>query len=269
MPTPPKSLDDMPLAAYGGSGMQDETDANPQADASGAAATEPAQPADASGAVASGAAASGAAAMSPSASSAAPPTSANDLPVPEDEQPRGPSPLERAIHLFRTSRVAAGAGFAVVIVVGLVLLSGGGASPAATAATPTKGPTPVPTVVPPSGDASLVLSGAATGTFPLSGLAGGQQVDATTVVLGWGDAQQTTLSIAGPFDRGTRTTDERLVLTLGVLVKGVPVTFTSNAGQCTVGMAQVSGKLQGSFACHKLKSADGKLTIEASGSYRT
>ena len=47
------------------------------------------------------------------------------------------------------------------------------------------------------------------------------------------------------------------------------VTFTSMAGECTVGMASVGTKVQGSFTCHKLKSADGKLTIEASGNYRT
>jgi hypothetical protein len=173
------------------------------------------------------------------------------------------------VHLFRTSRVAAGAGFAVVIVVGLVLLSSGGASPAATAATPTKGPAAAATVLPASGDASLMLTGGATGTFTLGGQAGGQHVEGGAVALGWADAQQTTLSISGPLDRGTRTTDERLVLTLSVLVNGVPVTFTSNAGQCTIGMAQVATKVQGSFTCHKLKSADGKVMVEASGTYRS
>jgi hypothetical protein len=192
----------------------------------------------------------------PAAASSAAPSAATSLPA-------------RVIHLLRTSRLAAGAGFAVVIVIGLVLLSGGGASPAATAATPTKGPTPAPTIVPPSGDATLTVTGAATGSFTLGGLAGGQHLDATTVSLAWGDAQQTTVSIAGPLDRGTRTTDERLVLTIGVLVAGQPVTFTSIAGECTVGMAQVGTKVQGSFTCHKLKGPDGKLMIEASGTYRS
>lgn len=115
----------------------------------------------------------------------------------------------------------------------------------------------------------MTLSGAVDGTFPLTGLAGGQRVDASSVALGWGDTLQTTLSIAGPLDRGTRTTDERLVLTIGALVNGQPATFTSAAGECTIGMAQVGTKVQGSFTCHKLKSGDGKLTIEASGNYRT
>ena len=264
MPKQDRSLDDLPLAAYGGSGMQDEGADEPDAGAtaaSGAPANPAAAPAkSAAPAMAATAAATGAA---PS------PVATDELPVPEDEPSRGPKPLSRVVHLFRTSRVAAGVGFAVVIVVGLVLLSSGGASPGATAATPTKGPTPAPTIAPPSGDASIVLSGAVTGTFPMTGAAGGQQVDATTVTLGWADAQQTTLSITGPRDRGTRTTDERLVLVIGALVNGLPVTFTSTSGECTIGMAPLGTAVQGSITCHKLKSADGKLTIEVSGSYRT
>jgi hypothetical protein len=34
-------------------------------------------------------------------------------------------------------------------------------------------------------------------------------------------------------------------------------------------MAENPKNVSGSFACHKLKSDDGKLTIEASGTYRT
>jgi hypothetical protein len=247
----------MPLAAYGGSGMDDDADA-PTTDTATATALEPGAPAQPR---------AGAEAGNPGATPAENATA--DLPVPEDEPPHGPGPVARVVHLFRTSRVAVGTGFAVVIVVGLVLLSGGGASPAATAATPTNGPTAAPTITPPSGEASLVLSGGVTGTFPLSGLAGGQHVDGGAVNLGWGDTQQTTLTITGPLDRGTRTTDERLVLVITALVDGAPVTFTSNAGQCTVGMAQVATRVQGSITCHRLKSPDGKLSIEVSGTYRT
>lgn len=242
----------MPLAAYGGTGMED--DGEGQADVPAAEQAAATVAVDSTSAAAAG--------PVPAAPGA-------DLPVPDDEPSHGPSPLHRIVRLFRTSRVAAGAGFAVVIVVGIVLLTSGGTSPSATAATPTKGPTAAPTIAPPSGDVALTLSGAATGTFNLAGLAGGQQVSASSVSLGWGDGQQTTLAIAGPMDRGTRTTDEHLVLTLGVLVNGVAVTFTSSAGECTVGMAPVGTKVQGSFTCHKLKSPDGKLTIEASGTYRS
>lgn len=280
--TPPqRTLDDMPLAAYGGSGMEDDgvpPEADPATHAevvaavtgpttalavsSPTAARTPRSRTDAK-------AAPDATATAPSAPATAGTVPGGDLPVPEDEPSHGPSPLARILHLFRSSRIAAGAGFAVVIVVGLVLLTSGGGSPKATAATPTNDPTAAPTVSPPSGDVSLTLSGAATGTYTLAGLAGGQQVSSSTVALGWGDSLQTTLSIAGPLDRGTRATDEHLVLTLGVLVDGVAVTFASTAGECTVGMAPVGTKVQGSFTCHKLKSADGKLSIEASGTYRS
>jgi hypothetical protein len=260
MPKQDRSLDDLPLAAYGGSGMEEDA---PEADADASVQPAAGSAPRVTPVVASGAGGGLTLGTAPS------PGPANALPVPEGEPSHGPSTLSRVGHLFRTSRVAAGAGFVVVIVVGLVLLSSGGASPGATAATPTKGPTAAPTISPPSGDASVVLSGALTGTFPMTGAAGGQHVDATTVTLGWADAQQTTLSIAGPLDRGTRTTDERLVLVIGALVNGQPVTFTSTAGECTIGMASVAGMVQGSFTCHRLKSADGKLTIEATGNYRT
>jgi hypothetical protein len=252
MPTPPRSLDDMPLAAYGGSGMEADDTTAPT-------------PFEAEQALAVGVTRAPSAAMPANATAARP---IEDLPLPDGEPSRGPNPVARLVRLFRTSRLAAGTGFAIVVVVGLVLLSSGGSSPAATAATPTKGPTAAPTIAPPSGDVSMTLSGAVPGTFALIGLADGQRVNAGTVTLAWGDASQTTLTIAGPLDRGTRATDEHLVLTIGAVIAGKPVTFTSNAGQCTIGMAQVGTKVQGSFTCHKLKSADGKLTIEASGTYR-
>ena len=266
--TPPsRTVDDMPLAAYGGTGMEDD---EPEATLEAAeSATAPALTADPTGTAA--AAAMGIPAAVPAALSEAHPddlTTDEPLASAKAAPPGLPGPLAGIVHLFRTSRLAAGAGFAAVIVVGLVLLSGGGASPAATAATPTGG-TAQPTVQPPSGDVSMMLTGATSGSFTLTGLAGGQQVGGGAVALGWADAQQTTLSITGPLDRGTRTTDEHLVLTLGVVVAGQPVTFTSMAGECTIGMAQVGLKVQGSFTCHKLAGPDGKLTIEASGTYRS
>jgi hypothetical protein len=251
----------MPLAAYGGSGAEDEgqpelVDAAPVT----SMPTPPTIP-------------HGSSPTTPAASAApTPPLPAapgSNFPVPDDEPTNEPTLLTRVVHLLRTSRVAAGAGFAVVIVVGLVVLSSGGASPSATAATPTKGPTAAATIPAPSGDASMIVSGSVTGSFPLTGLAGGQHVDATTVALGWGDAAQNTVTITGPLDRGTRATDAHLVLTISLVVNGAAATFTSDAGQCAVGMAQVGTKVQGSFNCHKLKSADGKLTIDASGSYRS
>jgi len=249
MPSPKKSLDDLPLAAYGGTGMEaDESEATVDAPETEVAPSPgPFEAAQATGAATADAEA-------PAAAEAG-------------ADKRGLA--ARLVTLVRTSRVAQGGLFVVVILAGLILLSGSTASPSATAATPSQQPTGAPTIAPPSGDASLLLSGGVEGSFALAGLPGGQRVTATTVQGGWGDALQTTLTISGPMDRGTRTTDERLVLTIVVLVADVPVTFTSVAGECTIGMAPVGTAVQGSFTCHKLKSADGKLTIEASGTYRT
>jgi hypothetical protein len=250
----------MPLAAYGGPGVQEGTTAaTPAAASAGSASTADATPL-----------ADPAAVATPDTAPFTP--SADELPVPDDEPSRGPGPMARVarvVRLFRTSRPAAGAGFAALIVVGFVILSSGGGSPAVTAATPTKAPAPVQTIRPPSGDASMTLAGAVKGTFSLTGMAGGQHVDSASVTLAWGDATQTTLTIAGPRDRGTRVTDEHLVLTIGAVIAGQPVSFTSTAGECTIGMAEVGTKTQGSFTCHKLKAPDGKLTIEASGTYRS
>jgi hypothetical protein len=246
MPAPKKSLDDLPLAAYGGSGMEEEAPLDPPAGEPTAAGPFDVDQASAG------------------------PMSDAETPAEADAPTTGrPSMPGRLVTLLRTSRVAQGGLFVGVILVGLILLSGSTASPSATAATPTIGPTAIPTTAPPSGDASLVLTGAVSGTFPLTGLAGGQQVSATTVMGSWGDAAQTTLAIAGPLDRGTRTTDDHLTLSISVVINGAPVAFTSAAGECTIGMAEVGTKVQGSFTCHKLKSTDGKLTIEASGTYRT
>ena len=85
----------------------------------------------------------------------------------------------------------------------------------------------------------------------------------------WTDPLQNVLTLAGPVDRGTRTTDAGLVLTWALMVDGKLVTFTSTAGECTIGMAVNPKSVSGSFSCRKLKSADGKLTVEASGTYRT
>ena len=69
----------MPLAAYGGTGMEDEADLAPEP-----GATDPTTlPAAA------------AATMAPAATTAP----ADAVPVPEDEPARGPNPLARVVHL--------------------------------------------------------------------------------------------------------------------------------------------------------------------------
>ena len=75
----------------------------------------------------------------------------------------------------------------------------------------------------------------------------GRHVDGQTITAAWADSLQTVLSLSGPIDRGTRTTDARLTLGITVILDGQSVTFTSVAGECTIGMANVAGKVSGSF----------------------
>ncbi|HXG26747.1 MAG TPA: hypothetical protein VNL94_07850, partial [Candidatus Binatia bacterium] len=76
-------------------------------------------------------------------------------------------------------------------------------------------------------------------------------------------------ALTGPASSGTRTTDSTFSLTWTVMVDGTPVTFTSSDGECTIGMAVQPKAVTGSFVCKKLKSADGKITIDVRGTYRT
>jgi hypothetical protein len=52
-------------------------------------------------------------------------------------------------------------------------------------------------------------------------------------------------------------------------VKDRPVSFTSDAGECTIGMAVNPTNISGTFSCRNLKSDDGKLVVGATGTYRT
>jgi hypothetical protein len=56
---------------------------------------------------------------------------------------------------------------------------------------------------------------------------------------------------------------------LTVPIDGASVTFTSNSGECTVGMAVNSKTVSGTFVCKKLKSDDGEYVVDARGTYRT
>ncbi len=168
----------------------------------------------------------------------------------------------------RNPRLAAGIGSAVVIVVGVTLLLGGGKGAAVAAATAVPSSPPSVTVVADPGSATLVLTGSVKQTFTMTGSAA-QPVAGNLVGATWADSLQNVLSLSGPVDRGTRTTDTGLVLTWGLMVDGKLVTFSSKAGECTIGMASNPKNVSGSFACRKLKSDDGKLTVEASGTYRT
>lgn len=249
-------MDDLPLAAYGGRGVAavDEDIPAPTAYAAvpppaSGAATSIAQPSFALG------------------------TLDQPMAIPDDEAgavARVPRPGIGRARAFarRNPRLVAGGGFVTMILGGLLLLGGGKPAPSAAGAVASPGaPTVAPIAVDP-GAATLVLSGAVTGSYTFIGNAG-QPVAGGSVTASWVDTLQNVLTLDGRVDRGTRTTDAGLVLTWGLMVDGKLVTFTSKAGECTIGMTSAPKSVSGSFACRKIKSDDGKLTVGATGTYRT
>ena len=258
MATPDRSLDDLPLAAYS-TGMEpdarlDETELD---DPTTAAPGDPRQP-------------SGAPFATLPADSHALTADPEGIAAPQ-RAPGAPrsAPAAAVLALARRNpRIAVGAGFVAVILIGLLLLSAGGQAPSSLAANASPTAPAVVVVLPPTGDATLVLTGAVQGTYTLAGGAR-DAAKANAFTANWTDTTQDALALEAKVDRGTRTTDVALVLRLSVVVNGVPVTFTSTKGECTIGMGVQPTTVSGSFSCKKLKSDDGKLTIGATGTYRT
>jgi hypothetical protein len=253
-----RSLDDQPLAAYSRRGSVNVGDDEPEEPVH---ASVPWHDPDEATATAPAALALG---------------TLDEPMVPSDATPadaviRLPKPALGPLRDFVRARprLVAGAGFVVVILFGLVLLGGGAALPGAAGTDPSpSAPAVVPVAAEP-GSATLVLTGSVKATYTLTGNAG-QPAAADSAVAGlWTDSLQNMLKLDGPVDRGTRTTDAGFVLTWALMVEGELVTFTSSAGECTIGMAVNPSNVSGSFSCHKLKSDDGKLTVGASGTYRT
>jgi hypothetical protein len=255
-----RSLDDLPLAAYGGSGMELTADDEAKLDA--APAIESQMPAIDS---------EPAAPMAPGPFAQA----TGQDPALEGE-PRPARPLApmlmalgtRGATVLRTSRVAQGAVFAGVIAVGVLMLLGGGSSPGAAgaAASPSALVVVAPTREP--GNATLVLTGEVEQevTFTTSAGAG---APSAPLAITWSDPTANSLGLVGPVDRGTRSTAETLVLQWTIMVDEQPVTFTSTDGECTLGMGIVGTRVQGTFTCKKLKSDDGEYVVGATGTYRT
>lgn len=246
--TSDRSVDDLPLAAYGGSGMELTADDEPRLDA----------------------------APSPEADSTVtdPALAEPDGPLEGEPGPRvDPRAVvvggaTKVVALLRTSRVAAGAAFGGLIVAGLLVLVGGGAKPGAAGAesSPTPGPVVVATQEP--GGATLVLTGAVKQSLTFTQSAGAGSPSAS-LAMTWSDPTANTFGLVGSIDRGTRSTDEALVLHWTVKVGEKPITFTSTDGECTLGMAVSPTNVSGTFTCKKLKSDDGKYVVGATGTYRT
>lgn len=251
MPTPGRSVDDLPLAAY-------TTGVDPETEPAAMVAEMLAEPV--------AAAPFGAASALPGIDKVA----EGDGRAASEAGPRPPfrELLQHPRAHTRDPRLL----LSGVITVGAVLLAvsllGGGAKPGTAAVASARPSTPVIPVTVDPGEATLVLTGSLNATYTLTGSAGQPAVGAT-VGAAWNDPLQNVLTLDGPNDRGTRTTDAGLVLTWGLMVDGRLVTFTSKKGECTIGMAMNPKNVSGSFACRKITSDDGKLTVSASGNYRT
>jgi hypothetical protein len=252
-----RSLDDLPLAAYGGSGMELTAADEAVLDVAPEAVVDPLE-ADPS--------------MPPGPFAHA---SAGDAPLEgEPATPRGlPVVLAalatRGVGLLRTSRLAAGAAFGGLIAVGLLLVvATAGQKPNAAGADASASAAPIVAATREPGNATLVLTGELEQevTFTESK---GEGAPGAPIAVTWTDPTANTFGLSGAVDRGTRSTDEALVLQWTIVVEEKPISFTSASGECTLGMAVNPTNVFGTFTCKQLQSDDGKYVVEATGTYRT
>lgn len=161
-------------------------------------------------------------------------------------------------------------GVGLVLLVLSLFLGGGGPTGLGAANASPSAPVAVATAPPPAGNASVEITTAKlAGTHDLTGATGSGPAVASQLDATWASATGAALGLRGAASPGTRTTDATFVLTWTLLIDEKPVTFTSDAGECTVGMAVQPKSVTGSFVCKKLKSDNGKLTVDARGTYRT
>jgi hypothetical protein len=163
--------------------------------------------------------------------------------------------------------------FGGMIGIGVVLLGisflgggnlGGGAGPEASASL---APGAVPVTTP--GAATIQLAGDMEGAFSLTGTTGfGRPADGQ-LASRWTDASGSVLALSGRVGSGTRTSTPELVLAVTVVVRGATLTFTSEAGECTIGMAEKMFDVTGSFVCPEITSDDGRVTLKITGTYKT
>jgi hypothetical protein len=255
MPSQGRSADDLPLAAYS-TGVDPESEPDPEPPA----ATVRAWAAPAGHAIDDDL-------PTDPFGQAAPP---HDAAAAAAAQPafldvlRNPRGNARDPRLLLSGVIAIG-----IVLLAVSLLGGGAARGQATALASPSAPAGAATTAAPAGNASVEITGAVKGTFDLAGVTGTGRPSGATLASSWGDPLGDALALGGPVSDGTRTTDAGFVLSWTVMVNGKPVTFTSKSGECVVGMAVKTSTVSGSFTCHRVRSADGKLVVAATGTYRT
>jgi len=194
-----------------------------------------------------------------------------------------PTPTPRTIPTSLAVLVAAG-----TLVVGVLLgRAWGGADeatptlsvpvPSATASvTPTTGPSGVtPTTTPvagsvAAGQASLSLSGGINAAVSFGRLVTPAEWTPPpgTISLSWSGPGAQVLGLEGASFTSQVTTDAEHTLSFTVNVDGVPVAFSSTAGECTVTISPaLPTQMGGTFLCTNLSSVDDAVSVNAQGSF--
>ena len=170
--------------------------------------------------------------------------------------------------LLRDPRILAGGAIVIgLALLGISLLGGGGPNAGAGGPGSSQDTTAVQPTAPVLGNASVELTRGAIGTYPLTGATGSGPAVNSQVNATWTDPLGQSLGLSGLASQGTRTTDPNFVLTWTMFVDGSAVTFTSRAGECTIGMAVAVKAVHGTFVCKNLKSGDHEIDLR--GSYTT
>jgi hypothetical protein len=168
----------------------------------------------------------------------------------------------------RDPRVLFGGMIAIgAVLLGASMLGGGGAGGAAPGATASAAPGAGGPAVP--GAATIQVTGDFEATFELAQTAGfGRPADGQLAAT-WDDGAGSSVVLTGTAGSGTRTTSSDLTLAITLVRNGAPVTFTSEAGECTIGMAEKMLNVQGSFVCPEITSNGGRFTVKLQATYRT
>ena len=154
-----------------------------------------------------------------------------------------------------------------VVLLGVSLLGGGSAGGLGPGATASAGPGIGVPAGP--GPATVEVTGRVDGSFTLTGTAGFGKPTDRQLASTWADSTGTTLTLTGRLASVTRTTSGELVLSVTIMVEGAPVLFLSEDGECTVGMAETMSNVTGNFVCKELTSADGRMKLKITGTYKT
>ena len=101
------------------------------------------------------------------------------------------------------------------------------------------------------GPASIQVTGDFEAAFDLTGTAAvGKPADGQLLAT-WDDGAGTSVTLTGRVGSVTRTTTSALTLAITVMRNGAPVTFTSEAGECTIGMAEKMFNVTGASSARR------------------